>query len=217
MPSPRQYHTDLDTLLAVIVAPSHKSKPKPLAKQKAPPLEEPIPTFRRLVEVAVDAPLYGTFTYIADDFTDELVPGVRVLVPFGRRPLPGFILGEKNPATLAQDGVDPRRLKPILKVFTHTSSALTPSLLQLARWMAHHYVCPLGQVLAAMLPAGVKRQMQAARQRFIEPLKTSDELLQSAQLLEKKKPRHAALLYLIAMHFRRRAARTSVSGTDIPT
>src|SRR4051794_38377376 len=110
MPSDADATPDLDLdLFGEAVLPRHA--PKPIRQTKVSAPEKPAPIFRRLVEVAVDAPLYGTFTYIADDFTDELVPGVRVLVPFGRRPLPGFILGEKNSATLAQDGVDPRRLK----------------------------------------------------------------------------------------------------------
>jgi primosomal protein N' (replication factor Y) len=196
---------EFDLFGEAVPARGHTPRPPPVvrAARAGPPPDAPpppAPVFKRLVEIAVDAPVYGTFTYSADEFGEELAPGVRVQVPFGRRPLPGFVLGEKDPATLAQDGIDPHRVRAILKVFPG-GSALTLALLELARWQARHYVCPLGQVLAALLPAGVKRQMQAARQRFIEPLKSSDELLQAAQALEEKKPRHAALLYLIALHF----------------
>ena len=35
---------------------------------------------------------------------------------------------------------------------------LSPAMLRLTRWMADYYLCPWGQVLEAVVPAGVRRQ-----------------------------------------------------------
>ena len=48
----------------------------------------------RWVEVAVPVPLRRRFTYRVDEpLAARLSPGCRVAVPFGRRKLPGFVLG----------------------------------------------------------------------------------------------------------------------------
>src|SRR5258708_11683832 len=70
----------------------------------------------RLAEVAIPGPLRGSFTYIADKVWAKLIPGARVLVPFGNRTVAGFFLGTKDPAELAKDGVNPAKLKTILRV-----------------------------------------------------------------------------------------------------
>ena len=35
---------------------------------------------------------------------------------------------------------------------------LSPALLRLAQWMSDYYLCPLGQVVQAIVPAGVRGQ-----------------------------------------------------------
>ena len=47
------------------------------------------------IEVAVALPVFRTFTYFAPEpFKDHAAPGKRVLVPFGRRRVTGFIFGQ---------------------------------------------------------------------------------------------------------------------------
>ncbi|MFP4390481.1 MAG: hypothetical protein ACLFPR_16250, partial [Desulfococcaceae bacterium] len=47
-----------------------------------------------LVEVAVALPAPGTYTYRAPEaMADWIAPGQRVLVPFGRRKVTGYVLG----------------------------------------------------------------------------------------------------------------------------
>ena len=94
---------------------------------------------------------------VAPGFCDEgrsdrlLEPGRRVEVPFGRndRPAIGYCV------QLETRAVDPARLKQVARV-VDTERLLTPAMLRLTRWMADYYLCPWGQVLETVLPAGVR-------------------------------------------------------------
>ncbi|MFN7021017.1 MAG: primosomal protein N' [Phycisphaerales bacterium] len=93
----------------------------------------------------------GTLTYR----TEDLLPvGRRVEVTLGRGNAPSAgIVVESGGGELAE-GLDPGRIKPIVR---DTGAGLPPTLVELARWMARYYVCPLGMVLATMMPAAVKK------------------------------------------------------------
>ncbi len=166
--------------------------------------------WKHLAEVAVEGPVRGTFTYVADGVWDQLSYGARVLVPFGPRTASGFFVGERSESDLIRDGFNPAKLKSIIRVLdaqalphgrpTDATALITPVLLDLARWMARHYACPLGSTLASMLPAGVKRGVEAVRVRFVTALLTPPELLRKAEELSKKKPKQAALLLALAAH-----------------
>jgi primosomal protein N' (replication factor Y) len=51
----------------------------------------------------------------------------------------------------------PRTLKPLAEVIDRRT-LLSASMLRLTAWIAEHYLCPLGQVLETVLPAGVRDQ-----------------------------------------------------------
>jgi len=49
---------------------------------------------KQYIEVALPLPLRKTFTYeVPAELRAEVSPGKRILVPFGRRLLTGFVLG----------------------------------------------------------------------------------------------------------------------------
>ncbi len=75
------------------------------------------------------------------------IPGVRVLVPFGKRRLTGYVVG-------ASADENPRATRSIEHVLDETP-VFNSELLQFASWMADYYLCPLGDVLKAALPAGI--------------------------------------------------------------
>ena len=102
----------------------------------------------RLVEVAVAAPVRRTYTYKFDP-VQELVPGMRLLVPFGRRLVMGYIVGFPK-----ETPVNPGLLRPVRKVLDF-EPVLSPALLQLGFWLAEYYLAPPGEVLRTMLPAGL--------------------------------------------------------------
>ena len=59
-----------------------------------------------------------------------------------------------------------RALKPIGAV-VDGQSLLSAPMLRLTHWMADHYLCPLGQVLDAVIPAGVRGQAGTREQVFL--------------------------------------------------
>ncbi|WP_232293135.1 replication restart helicase PriA [Stigmatella aurantiaca] len=113
-----------------------------------------------LASVAVGRPVRGEFTYVVPDvLSGRLVPGQRVLVPFGRGTALGFFLGPASPP--AEEGV---KLKPIQRVLEESPS-LPPDLIALLRFAAEHYRYPLGEVIRSALPPGLSKaeEEKAAR------------------------------------------------------
>jgi primosomal protein N' (replication factor Y) len=161
-----------------------------------------LPPGARLVEIAPERGAPGTFTYLAEAaLAPRLTPGARVLVPFGPRAIAGYVVGTREPESLAGAGFDPARLKSVLKRLDVSEGdreqdpLIAPALLDLARWIARQYACPLGSVLAAILPAGVKRGASAARARLVNAARRPEELREAAAALASKAPKQAALLH----------------------
>ena len=67
-----------------------------------------------------------------------------------------------------------RAVKNLQRVLDE-EALLTPSLLRLTRWLADYYLCGWGQVLHAVVPAGVRQQAGMRPQVFITA-KPADEL-----------------------------------------
>jgi primosomal protein N' (replication factor Y) len=105
------------------------------------------------VEVVFDRPLDHAYTYaVPAEFHGEIAVGKRLLAPFGRgdRATPGFCVG-------ISDQAPQRKVKAIERVLDE-EALLTEPLMKLTRWMADYYLCGWGQVLHAVIPAGVKQQ-----------------------------------------------------------
>ncbi|HKK90442.1 MAG TPA: primosomal protein N', partial [Desulfobacteraceae bacterium] len=102
------------------------------------------------IEVAVAVPVHGTYTYRAPEHLDRRAePGMRVLVPFGRRRITGYILsrnGQHNGYTVKNilDLLDERPLFP-------------RTMVPLFRWVADYYIHPIGEVIKTALPVGLNR------------------------------------------------------------
>lgn len=89
--------------------------------------------------------------------------GELVEVPLGKGKASGIVVEVGGPELL--DGLAAWRVKEILG---RTGATLPEDLLDLARWMAGYYVCPLGMVLATMLPAAVKHATGTTRVEMVE-------------------------------------------------
>jgi primosomal protein N' (replication factor Y) (superfamily II helicase) len=100
-----------------------------------------------IIEVAVPLYLDRTYTYLVPDpLRGAVRAGMRVLVPFGRRTLTGYVLGRGE----ANGG----ELKEILQVLDR-EPLVTAAELEFLRWTAAYYHHPLGEVLKAALPSGI--------------------------------------------------------------
>ena len=101
------------------------------------------------VDVAVPLGVRKTFAYeVPPKLQGRAVIGARVLVPFGRRLITGFIVGQ---SAVAPEG--DFRVRPLRDVIDGRP-ALPQELIELALWVAEAYFTPPGEVLRSLLPAG---------------------------------------------------------------
>ena len=101
-------------------------------------------------DIILPLPLDSLFTYsIPDEMTARVTPGVRVLVPFGRSKTYIGIVAKVHTVKPAFNAKD-------IKLVMDEAAVVTPAQLDLWRWMSDYYMAPLGDVLDAALPAGMK-------------------------------------------------------------
>ncbi len=99
-------------------------------------------------QIAPLLPLDREMTYrVPDDLQERIQVGSRVLIPLGVRWTTGIV-------TALQDSCDLEDVKSVGDLLD-PYPAVSPSMLQLCRWVADYYVSSLGEVLRAGLPAGI--------------------------------------------------------------
>ena len=137
------------------------------------------------IDVGVTLPVNQTFVYkIPDELKAVADVGMRVLVPFGRRRITGFILGE-------QDDCSPYKAKKIISLMD--DHPLFPkSDVAFFKWVANYYIHPLGETIKTALPSGLERKdvscvflTQKGRKALKESALAEDET-DVLSLLEKK-------------------------------
>ncbi len=108
----------------------------------------------RYLEAALPVPVRKLFTYrIPPGLADSVHIGARVLVPFGKRTLTGYVAGLRDridPTTWLTDA-DIRDILELLE----DAPLITDEILELTRWAADYYACSWGEMLKASLPAGI--------------------------------------------------------------
>lgn len=121
----------------------------------------------RVIRVAFDAGLDNVYDYLVEDSLWPILRGQRVEVPFGRgnKPTTAFCV-EIVDSTDTEKKSKAFRLKKVSKVIDKIS-LIDDSLLALAEWISQYYVCPLGQVLSAIIPAAVKKGVGIKKQAFV--------------------------------------------------
>ena len=136
---------------------------------------DPIPTHngdRKFAQVAleqgIDAGPTG-LTYEVGGELSDIAVGDRVIVPLGRgnKPVAGHVIE-------VTDHCDVKKVKAIQSRDPRGLS-LTADLIELAQWMSGYYCCPLGMVLATMVPAAVKRGTGTVQQTMVSVAKREDE------------------------------------------
>ncbi|MDD4775110.1 MAG: primosomal protein N' [Syntrophomonas sp.] len=132
----------------------------------------------KTVELIINLPttkLNTTFTYMVPaQYEAEVLFGKRVLVNFGGRREEGFVVAEQQVA----GGAD---LKPILKVLD-TETVFDIALLDLARWMAETYLCPIATALSLMVPKILRIKKGTVYMAAIDELE-NEQLLQQGVVL----------------------------------
>ena len=104
----------------------------------------------RYAQVSVPVPLRSEFTYSFDSDVMDVKPGIRVIVPFNRRKLQGYVLSvtdEKPDVGFEIKGV--QRVVDKEPLFDKKDY-------DLALWMERFYFSSRGEILDTMIPGGKK-------------------------------------------------------------
>jgi primosomal protein N' (replication factor Y) len=123
----------------------------PTSERRPQETAAPVPLY---AEVALPLRLAQTFTYsLTLALREETRVGARLLVPFGRQLLTGYVVAlheELDPAL----GLDETEIKEAEELLD-AEPLLTPEVLEITRWISDYYAAPWGEVLKAALPAGL--------------------------------------------------------------
>ena len=145
------------------------------------------------IQVAFDSGADSCFSYLVPKELLPIEKGQRVEVPFGRnnKLVQGFCvgIGDEERETSSERRF---RLKIVHRVIDK-EPLVDKQLLKLAQWISDYYVCPLGQVLAAMVPAAVKKGIGTKTEKYVylrlKPAKASEisEITDSLRSRKQKK------------------------------
>ena len=138
----------------------------------------------RYAEVAVPLHVFQTFTYrLTPEQSSQAEVGARVVVPLGRNVVTAYIVNllEELPEDLAE--IDIKDAQSLID----SVPVCSPEIMQLARWVADYYACPLGEIIKAALPPGMTPKGPAASfakpklRRFVRLLESTEQKLTDAQ------------------------------------
>ncbi|MGB4407887.1 MAG: primosomal protein N' [Sphaerochaeta sp.] len=102
----------------------------------------------KFAHLVLDIPLKQSFTYAIPAQMESFVfVGVRVVVPFGKREMTGYVIGVTDSFEATY------QLKEIKRVIDKESLYGEASV-SLALWMSRFYLCSQGEALSMMIPGG---------------------------------------------------------------
>ncbi len=107
----------------------------------------------------------GRVEALTYDFDDALLPGQIVVVPIGKRTVPGVVIKKVARPTF--------KTKAILKVLY--SKPLPKHLLDVVGFIHEYYLTPSGQAISLILPRGVEKKRRKTEQMFGDISKTEHE------------------------------------------
>ena len=108
---------------------------------------------KRFARVVIPSPLKQPLIYaVPPDLQDEILVGMRALIPLGRRKVVGIVF-ELLPETHLIE------TKQILAVLDE-QPILDAALIQLSLWIAQYYLATIGEVLATILPPSLRSESQ---------------------------------------------------------
>ena len=113
-----------------------------------------------IARVTLEIALRKEFDYLVPpDLVSQIEVGSRVKVPFGPRQVMGCVTALPEESTHTN-------LRSILKVIGR-QSLVTAQVLQLARWIADYYCCPVEIALKSVLPDSVRKEKEGWRERLV--------------------------------------------------
>ena len=132
------------------------------------------------------------FTYRVPDGL-SLLPGTRVLAPFGSRTVEGYVLRLKD----GPGDVPPEKLRTILRALD-SYPAILPALMDLAAWLCEKAHCLPVEALRLMLPAQMRGERVRVKTAQWAHLTAQGEALEQALAAARRAPRRAEILRRLA-------------------
>ncbi|SMO84826.1 replication restart DNA helicase PriA [Saccharicrinis carchari] len=106
-------------------------------------------------DIILPVPLPRLFTYqIPEEWTSAIVPGMRVVVPFGNKKYYSGVV-----YSLHDQKPEAYETKEIISILDK-QPVVNEVQLNFWRWIADYYMCTLGEVYKAALPSGLKLESQ---------------------------------------------------------
>jgi primosomal protein N' (replication factor Y) len=105
---------------------------------------------REIVDIAVPVGVRRTFFYsVPPELRERIAEGMRVLVPFGRKLVTGYVIGfpSAHPKNM--------KLRPVRELL-EPEPAIPHGLVETALWVSRYYFAPPGEVFRALFPAGTQ-------------------------------------------------------------
>lgn len=135
---------------------------------------------KEFAEIAVALPVEGSFTYtLPEALRPDARLGKRVLVPFGKRTVTGYILGLSSAPPADVDGI--RQVIDILD----TTPLFDEKRLRFLRWVSSYYFAPLGEVLSLIHPGAANIKSERVLRAVPSAEKAgdgfADEVLEAAK------------------------------------
>ena len=141
------------------------------------------------VRVIVDRSIRRELDYsVPEALRDRVAVGSRVRVPFREKAVLATVVAtlEETPAAGVKS----------IEALLGEKPALSPTLLELARWIANYYCCPIETVLRSVLPQVIRRgEVTWKKQLFVRLARTPNA--EELSHLQKRAPRQAELLSAI--------------------
>jgi primosomal protein N' (replication factor Y) (superfamily II helicase) len=139
---------------------------------------------QKIAKVVLPLPIDNEFDYIAQG--ESPLVGKRVLVPFGRRTMTGYVVAEESTP-------NPEGLKKVLEIQDELP-VFDQQMLSLCRWVAEYYMCSWGEALKAALPQGMSPK-SVLKIKIVQRL-TDPEVEQ----MKRRAPKRGALLEVLYNH-----------------
>jgi len=138
----------------------------------------------KFADIALPIPVFQNYTYEIPEMMSLIIKtGFRVLVPVGKRKMTGYVINIKAKCNRSD-------LKPIHDLIDK-SPAISNELMRLAKWISDYYICPLGEVIKAMLPGGINLESKT----YIKLIQTEAAIRK--YLEENRVPRQEKILQLL--------------------
>ncbi len=146
---------------------------------------------RVVVDLTVPGIANKYFHYrVPSGITLPLEEGMRVLVPFGGRKLFGFITGFDS-----KPEINAEKIKEIIKILD-PFPLITKELLDLACWISEFYLCPLVEVLKAILP-NFYAKIKAKEEAWVKIKGVSGEITDNLEGLKSRAPKQALIINIL--------------------